>query len=264
MKSKSLIGLLIAVTVGLWASAVLAEDTVDSIEKAVVDQWDKLNSMSATLAISADFPMNIVAALMTNTAPSPENKAVGKLAAIGAVDYVKKEGKVCSRLDLAASLNEVLKARGLFVYDGTTANVEYEFFNKINHHTIEPKDMVPPGGKALFDALKENLNLAVQPPEKVNDKDAYVLDAVLKSPDPKIPVSKLRLYFAKDSGVLLKGVVFDTQGAPFGTLSVNDIKLNPTIAADRFGYVPPAPPAPAASAPAAPPPVGNAPAAPKK
>lgn len=250
--TRKLVATLLMATVLLAVPVALAEDTIESIEKAVVEQWDKLTSVCASLALNADFPMNIVASLISKKEPDPANKAVGKLVINGPVDYQKKDGKVASRLELNAALNEALKARALFVSDGTNANLEYEYFGKVETKKIEQADMAPPGGKALFDYLKQEFNLAAQPAEKVNDKDAYVLDATLKTPDPSIPISKLRFYFAKDSGVLLKGIVYNAENAPFATLLVNDIKLNTPIPDDRFKYTPPAPPAPpAAPAPAA-------------
>jgi len=256
MTKKLTLSLLIAAAL-VWAPLAVAEDTAESIEKAVVENWDKLGSLSANLNLNADFPMNLLAALLSNKTPDPNNTAKGELAITGSVDYVKKDPIPCSRLELHASLNEAIKARSLSNCDGTDAYTEFEFFGKVDSKKIDPKSMVSPGGKALFDLLKGYFNLAALPAEKVGEKDAYVLEATLKAPDPKVPISKLRFWFAKDSGVILKGEAFDAANASLATLTVNDIKCNQPIAPDRFKYTPPAPlpapsPAPASAAAPAP------------
>ena len=265
-KKLTLCALIIAVVA--WAPVTVAQDTADSIEKAVVENWDKLGSLTANLNLNADFPMNLVGALISKKPADPNNTAKGKLVITGSVDYVKKDATVCSRLELHAALNEALKARALFVSDGAEAYLEYEFFGKVEYKKIDPKDMIPPGGKALFDHLKKSLTLAAQPAEKVGEKDAHVLDATLTTPDPNVPISKLRFWFAKDSGVLLKCEAFDAANAVMATLAVTDIKLDQPVAPERFKYTPPTPPAPpAASAATAAPaaaPAPKAPAAPAK
>ncbi len=243
MTMKRSLCILVAIAAA-WAPIAFAQDTVDGIEKAVVEKWDKLASLQAKLDLKADFPMNIVAALVSGKDPDPANKAIGKLVINGAVDYAKKDAVVCSRLELNGALNDALKASGLFVSDGAVANAEWTFFNKVDHKQIDIKSIVPPGGKALFDLLKKNFTLAAQKPEKVGDTEAYVLDATLLAPDPKYPVSKLRFFFAKDSGVLLKCDAYDALSAVLATLTASEIKLNQPIAPERFKYTPPAAPAP--------------------
>ena len=251
------------IAVVAWAPMTVAQETADSIEKAVVENWDKLGALTANLNLNADFPMNLVGALISKKPADPNNTAKGKLVVTGSVDYVKKDATVCSRLELHAALNEALKARALFVSDGAEAYVEYEFFGKVEYKKIELKDMIAPGGKPLFDGLKKSFTLAAQPAEKVGDKDAYVLDATLTAPDPNVPISKLRFWFAKDSGVLLKCDAFDVANAVLATLAVTDIKLDQPVAPERFKYAPPPPPAPppAPPAPAAAPAPATAPTA---
>ncbi len=247
-KKLTLCALMIAAVA--WAPVIVAQDTADSIEKTVVENWDKLGSLTANLNLNADFPMNLVGALISKKPADPNNTAKGKLVITGSVDYVKKDATLCSRLELHAALNEALKARALSVSDGVEAYVEYEFFGKVEYKKIDPKDMIPLGGKPLFDKLKKSFTLSAQPAEKVGDKNAYVLDATLTTPDPNVPISKLRLCFAKDSGVLLKCDAFDLANAALATLAVTDIKLNHPVAPERFKYTPPAPPAAPVAAPA--------------
>jgi len=243
MTTKLTLYALIAIAL-VWAPLAAAEDSVESIEKAVVENWDKLSSLEGAVNLNADFPMNLVAALVSGKAPDPTNTNMGKLVVTGGVDYAKKDAAICSRLELNAELNKGLKARGLFVSDGTQANVEWEFFNKVDHKSLDVKDAIPSGGKALFDLLKTNFTLSAGKSEKVGDQEAYVLDAKFTVPIPNVPISKLRFWFAKDSGVLLKCEAHDLLDAALATLTVTNIKLNQPVAPDRFKYTAPAPSAP--------------------
>jgi hypothetical protein len=263
MTKKLTLSLLVAIGL-VWVPMAVAQDTPESIEKAVIESWDKLSSLSANLNLNSDFPMNLIAALISNKPPDPNNTAKGKLAITGNVNYVKKDPTPCSRLELHAALNETLKARILSNCDGTDAYRESEFFGKVESKKIEPKDVPALGGKALFDRLKGNFDLAAQPSEKVGDKDAYVLDATPKTPDPNGPIYKLRFWFAKDSGVMLKGEAFDGANASLATLMVTDTKLNQPIAPEQFKYTPPTPPTPPPAPAPAPAPAAPASPAPAK
>jgi outer membrane lipoprotein-sorting protein len=238
------------VTVALLCAPIApAQDTVESIEKAVTDAWNRLNSMSATLAANAEFKLK------------PENPAPMKAMGGGTVNYLKKGETPLYALEGWAGLSEQAKlAQARCVHDGQQLHVDTLVFGKVESET--PANAITPGGKALFDFLRENLNLAAKPAEKLNDKEAYVIEGALKQPDEKIPMASILIYFDKATGIPLKVASLDKQGMPSATITVNDIKVNPPLAEDLFKYVPLAPPAPPAlpTPPAAP--AAAAPAAP--
>ena len=227
------------------APFVWGQDTLDSVQKAVVERMDALSSTSTTIAGTADIKLK------------PENPTAMHVFGSGGMDYAKKDGKVFARAELSAALSAEATAklaRVLGVFDGKDAYYEVEFFGKVESHMLaNPLGDTPPSAKALFDLLKQNFDLVVLPSEKMGNKDAYVLSGNLKAPSNDLPLSRLQLWLAQDTGVILKVVGFDKQNAPFLDLNAMDIQLNQPIPDERFKYTPPPPPAPKpAPAPAAP------------
>lgn len=216
----------------LFMQGAMAQDTVESIEKAAIAQWDKLKSISATLDLNVSVKLN----------PSVDKPLV--LVGGGSTAYLKKDGKIMGRIEAWTGMTEQVKlASANGVCDGEKAYLDVVFMGKREH--IEADATAVPVGKAGFDSLKQHLNLAAAPAAKVGDEDCYVLEGTPKEElDENIPVGKVAIYISKKTGILLKIGVLDRQGSEIGALTVNDIKVNPDLSPDLFVYVPPAPPTP--------------------
>jgi hypothetical protein len=237
MKKRLMLIALIAIAV--WTPLAIAADSLESVESAIGEKWDKVTSAHATLNLSADFPMNVVGALLSGKEPDPTNTAVGKLAAVGVLDFVKKGPLACTRLEANPSLNGALKAHVLFVSDGANGNFEWSLFNKIGHKQVDAQKIVIPGGKALFELTKGLCTLSIADVPDGGDKAPYVLDAKLIAPDARYPVSKLRFWIDRETGLLAKCEAFDIQGGAPASLTVSDVAINQPIADSLFQYVPP-------------------------
>ena len=92
-----------------------------------------------------------------------------------------------------------------------------------------------PGGKQMFENMKKNSTLTLLPDEKVEGQAAYVIESKPKSPGPQ-PMAKSKMFFAKDSGIMIKMVGLDAEGKAIMTMNVKDVKLNPEISPDRFVF----------------------------
>lgn len=226
MNKRSVAVLLMMAVAALWMPMhAWGQDTVESIQKDVVAKWEKVTSCSAIIAGSGDVK---ISAQM----PTPLH-----LVGSGSVDFMKQASGACSRLELGAGLTPQAKPMGriLFVSNGPDAFIETEFIGKVQAKKVDGIPIAA-GGQELFNVMNQHLTLTAMPSEKVGEVDAYVLAGELKVPDASIPVSKLLVYFAKDTGVVLKAVALDTEGKPMVTLAMQDIKLNQPIAANKFMY----------------------------
>jgi outer membrane lipoprotein-sorting protein len=230
--------------IALVAAPSYAQSSVEEIEQALIAQWDKLQSFSGAYDLTASFKVN------------PEQTAPMNLVGGGTVDYVKVGGVPRYKGFLWAGFSptgRLLQAQAL--YDGQAGYYEAlaPLFKLNESGQATMADVIPPGGKALFDAMHKNLaNIAALPAEQVNGQDCYVLQAAAK--DPKSPVAGLKAWFSKASGIVQKVTLMDASGTQMALIAMKDLKLNGEIAADTFKFVslaPPAPPAPpAAPAPA--------------
>jgi len=98
---------------------------------------------------------------------------------------------------------------------------------------------VSPGGRAFFEALHKDFKVSAMPSEMLGETEVYVLDAQAQKPMGDLRMSKMRFYFAQDSGVILKVAVWNEQGVLLGTITTHNVKLNIPISEERFKYRPP-------------------------
>lgn len=229
--------------ISLIAAPVFAQDSIDQIEQDVSAQWDKLQSFSGAYDLTASFKLK------------PEQTAPMNLVGGGTVDYAKVGETPRYKGFLWAGFSptgRLLQAQAL--YDGQIGYYEaLAPLFKLNASGQAPMaDIVPPGGKLLFNAMRKNLaNLTALPAELVNGQDCYAVRASAK--DAESPVAGLKAWFAKATGILHKVTLMDAAGVEMAVITMKELNVNGEMAGDAFKFVslaPPPPPAPPAPAPA--------------
>ena len=216
---------------------IAAEDTVESVEKTLVEAWDKLASMSGTLDLVADVVVN------------PNAKGPLHLVGGGSTAYMKKGDKPLYCVDAWAGMNAEFKmGQAKCIHDGKDTHLETVFMGRVSSQKLDTGGIAP-GGKAFFDLLHQHVDLTLLPAGKINDQDVYILEGTAKEPSDDIPVVKGRAYLAKETGIPLKIVLVDKEGKDIATITHMDIKVNPPLSEGSFVYVPSAPPPPRAPAP---------------
>lgn len=232
---------LIAFGLAFCASPVFAQPSVEEMEKTLIAQWDKLESLSGVYELTASFKLN------------PEQSTPMKLVGGGTVDYAKLGGMPRYKGFLWAGLSassRLLQAQAVF--DGQSGY--YEALAPLFKLNASGKagiaDIVPPGGQPLFDAMHKHLaNITVLPEEQVNGVDCYAIKASPK--DAQSPVAAVTAFFAKATGVPRKVSLFDAAGTEMAVIVMKDIKVNGEIAGETFKFVSLAPPAAPEPVPAA-------------
>jgi len=238
------ITLLVMAAMLLWIPALLAAEaaapqSIESIEKAIVEKWDALSAMSAAFDINVQVQLN------------PDNPNLMKLTGAGSTDYRKKGDKKCYRVDAWAGFSPASKmAQFQAVHDGTTLyrDISVPLLKIRETGAADPSEAITPGGKELLEMAHKYVDLAAAASEKVADQDCYVVEGALKEQDAKNPVAKIKICFAKATGVPLLIAALDKAGVQIGSIALKDVKVNHELADSVFQYVPlvlPAPPAPA-------------------
>ena len=232
---------LLMMTMVVWIPAAVAEGpTLEAIEKAVVEKWDALTSMSGTLDLALEVKLN------------PNATAPMKLAGGGDVAYLKRDNPLYrSYIWVGIGHSKMVEAQA--VSDG--AKMQYEASIPMGQvresGTVDTAEVGAPGGKPLFDLLREHFVLAALPDAKVGEKPAYVVEAKPKDDSDEVPVSKLEIFFDQTTGIPVKLRAVGKDGAEMGALTMKDLKVNETLGEDVFVFksiLPPAPAAPAAPA----------------
>lgn len=227
----------ISLLVGLIAVPVCAQDSVDQIEQAVCAQWDKLQAFSGLYELTASFKLK------------PEQTAPMNLVGGGTVDYTKTGATPRYKGTLWAGFSptgRLLQAQALYDGQGGYYEALAPLFQLNQSGQATSAEVIPPGGKPLFDAMRKNLaNLTALPAELVNGQDCYVLQGGSK--DAASPVASLRAWFAKTTGIIQKITLLDAAGTQMAVIAMKDLKMSePAAAAFKFvSLAPPAAPAPA-------------------
>jgi len=230
----------LALALSVAATPVFAQVSIEEIEKNLTAQWDKLESLSGVYELTASFKLK------------PEQTTPMKLVGGGTVDYAKVGGAPRYKGFLWAGFSptgRLLQAQAL--YDGQAGYYEAlaPLFKLNASGKATMADIVQPGGKPLFDAMRKHLaNITALGEEQVGGVDCFAIKAAPK--DAKSPVASVVACFAKATGMLHRITLFDAAGTQMAVVLMKDVKVNGGIAAETFNFVslapPPAPePAPA-------------------
>jgi outer membrane lipoprotein-sorting protein len=90
--------------------------------------------------------------------------------------------------------------------------------------------------KAYFDNLRKDFELKLLPDETVDGRATWPIQATPRQPAAEGMIAMLLNYFDKETGVCIKTVGKDSSGKEVMTSVTKDIKVNPTLAADRFVF----------------------------
>lgn len=91
-----------------------------------------------------------------------------------------------------------------------------------------------------FKDFEEQYNLTLLPDETISGRPCWVIEATPKPPlKHPWPAFKIRFWYDKDVGVLMKKVTYDLKQKPMTTLTYLDIRTNVPIDQDRFKFTPP-------------------------
>jgi outer membrane lipoprotein-sorting protein len=157
----------------------------------------------------------------------------------GTIEYLIQDGKELFRMDMTmkqsmggqemdGSMSTI--ADGQFVY-AVTEMMGQKMAMKQKPDSFQGAV----GGKQMFEDMKKSNELKLLPDEKVDGQATFVIEATPKSAGPR-PYANSKMFFAKDSGIMVKMVGVDTGGNEVMTMKVSDVKRDPKIDADRFVF----------------------------
>ena len=191
-----------------------------AVEKELSKAWDKLKSMTA------DMEMNMLMAGIST-----------KMA--GTIEFVNNPDKEFFRMEMTMESNmggQKIEGKATTIYDSEFVYIVNEMMGQKMAVKQKPGAIAQtPAGKHMFEGLKDSNELKVLPGEKVNGKDAFVLEAVPKGAAPN-PVTKMKLYMVKENGIMVKMIGYDSAGGEVMTITYSNIKINPKIDAGRFVF----------------------------
>ena len=85
---------------------------------------------------------------------------------------------------------------------------------------------------AILYVMKSSAVMELLPDETVDGKVTFAIRATLMAPSPGVTAQVI--YFAKETGVILKTVTFDTGDTAASTYELTDVKINVAVPKERF------------------------------
>lgn len=225
-----LAGLVVAVLGFGGLAPAAAADTVESVERELTKQWNKVRSMSATMVIKSDMKHGGGSTTMDSS---------------GTYEYQKVGDKVIFRMEMKSTTVSRYGEQETKMESAVTSVNDGEYLYTLSEQmgqktAMKMKASTPPSldVKSMFETMRQNNVLKLLPEQSLDGQAVYVIEATAK--DSSSAMAKTMMYFAKDSGVMLKSVSHDSQERVIQNTMYRDVKINESIAPDRFVFKTPA------------------------
>jgi outer membrane lipoprotein-sorting protein len=212
------------VLVSFLAPSTFADEALDALEKKLIEKWSKTESVSAKISMNTEMDMG--GAKMTSKGE-------------GSMEFQRKGDKQLMRMELATEMvmpGQTMASTSVTINDGEYNYTVSEMMgqksamkSKSDHAQGSPVD------DKMFETLKKDNTVTVLPDEKVGGQDAHVIHAVPKAADQP-GANTMKMYFAKDTGVMLQMLGIDQAGKTVMTFSYSDVKVNGKIDPARFVF----------------------------
>lgn len=226
-----------------------AEPTLDEATAKLTSAWEKQKNIKADLSADASLPINDTYIKL---------KGIGEL-------FIKRENdkdRVAQTLSafpatLAQSGNSSLLnnpiAKATVIFDGTEFFVTYQFLGKQDTVKTSPditKGAIPPGGKKLFEMVKEKMNIVLGPETEWDGKK--MVNLKLEPKEAGGDVSSANVLMDPDFGMIRKLEIIGKDQTPLFACEFKNVKTDVEIQ-DAIFQIPvqsspePSPATPAAS-----------------
>lgn len=203
---------------GLLALSARAE-TVEDLEKKLTEIIAKQKSLQ----------YKITSAL---------NNDGTKSEASTTLDVVRKGERWMMRMETRSKTGP--ESSTMVVFDGEVqwTLIEGPGFKQVTKQKFDPKTMANPFDiKKQFANMRENFELKMLPDEKVAGHDCWVLEKTPKgAATPGTSRGKMVDYYDKTNGTLVKGVSGGGDAKYQSTTTLEDVKIDANIDAERFKF----------------------------
>jgi outer membrane lipoprotein-sorting protein len=226
---KRLVACGLGVAVVLLSSGAVLADTLETVEKAIVEKAANTQSQQAR-----------VTTMQRMQTPQMSYDSQGETT----YEFLKQGEKWLSRTESKTISNSSVAGQehkqnttmlviddGKFVWtlsemDGQKSVMKSR--SEANRALLTDK--------AYFDNLRKDFELKLLPDETVDGRATWPIQATPRQPASEGMIAMLLNYFDKETGVCIKTIGKDSSGKEVMTSVTKDIKVNPTLAADRFVF----------------------------
>lgn len=206
-----------------------AADTLESVEKAIIEKNEKLTSIQFRSVTNQE--LNSPQFTMKT-----ESESTVEAAKKGDVWMFRAEAKTKSAQKVGDQETKTDQAT-LMVCDGKFNYVLSDMGGQKQAMKMAmSEDVSMISNKKFFDQLRKDHELKLLADEKAEGKDAWVVEATPKNAASSPMMSKMKFYFDKDNGMTVQVIGLNAEGKPMSTTINKDIKANASIPEDRFVF----------------------------
>jgi len=207
-------------------------DTVEDVQKKIVEKNKAIKSMSAKMKQVTE--MDMAGFKSKSTADGSYEYVLD-----GDKMFVRSDTKMSSETDVGGNKAKQESA-SIGVCDG---EYYYTLTDQAGEKTATKSKLPDKPDNDPFKHLRADYEMRLLPDETIDGTSCWVIEATPKaSKSAQNPMmgGKMRQYYQKDTGVLAKNVMYTAEGKPMATTTYSDIRVNKPIAKDQFKFtVPP-------------------------
>lgn len=209
--------------------AVFAADTIESVQKAIIEKSEKITSIQFKSVSTSDMNTPQYSA-KTESESTVEAAKKGDAWLLHAEAKTKSSQKVGDQ-EMKNDANTLMICDGKFNY---ILNESQGQKQAMKMAISENMSMI--SNKHFFDTLAKDYDLKLLPDEQAEGKDTWTIEAAPKKAPMEGMAAKMKFHFDKDNGMTIKVVGLDAAGKTVTSTINKDIKLNASIPDDHFVF----------------------------
>lgn len=217
---------------GLTFTGTAFADAIDDIEAAITPKWEKIASLSYDSEMTSKMDSDAFKSNMTSTG-STQMQRKGDKWNMRMDSKSDSSSTVQGKETKTSSITQMISSDG-FIY--TLSESE----GKKTAMKMKAPDSKDSGGKAFFKSIRESNNLKVLPDETVDGQACYALEATPKNSPAGVQPTTTKYCFSKTTGMMVQTTSTSADGKNVSKMTVKNVKVDPSIPADRFVFTPPA------------------------
>lgn len=208
--------------------AAAEAESVDDVIKKITEMNKNVKSMKADIKTVTKIENEMMKQNSTSDGQYEYMLKDGKT-------YVRMEGTTTGTMEMMGNKQET-KGTNLTVMDGEYSWSLTEQDGQKFAQKMKITDEMTPADP--FAGVRDNFNMKLLPDETVDGESCYVIELTPKTEE--MGSSRMLQYYRKDNGTISKVVSFDGENKPIMTMTYTNVKVNPSLSADRFKFTPPA------------------------
>jgi len=223
-----LASLLSGIVVPFFASAAASAETLEEVEKKLIDAYSKLKSYTARLKEAEDIPMAAGDYTKSDTQ--------------GTVEWMRKGDKILFRMEISGTSTQKYGTSESKGQQSSTLVCDGEMFYTLGEQAGQKRfikqkrdSSIDGDFRTMLDMVRTENDVKLLADAKVDGAECIVVEITPRAkPADDDPIHKNLAYFRKDIGLNVKVASFNKDGKEIFSHTLLDLKTDVAIDSARF------------------------------